>query len=223
MWLEHGNWNTMGWWEYLSSWLYLCWCLGHDYCNLGLQDATIREAWLFLVSFKRLYMNPQLSQNSSFIKKKVISPSHEDTRWAQRLLPDPLSRPVSHVVCPCVTQQTSQSTLGYDVTESGVQLSTAQKPIKRQGWWKVCSISDASNCGSGDVLRGSKLQRLTLLHWQSGGKGFYRQRRGLHARSWNCGSLCHGCNLGIVWVTSPHGGVSGFIRQFTGYDSEYYL
>ena len=71
MWLEHGNWKTMGWWEYLSSWVYLCWCLGHDSCNLGLQDATIREAWLFLVSFKRLYMNPQLSQNSSFIKKKV--------------------------------------------------------------------------------------------------------------------------------------------------------
>ena len=36
------------------------------------------------------------------------------------VLRDPLTLPVSHVVCPCVTQQTTiQSTLGYDVTESG--------------------------------------------------------------------------------------------------------
>ena len=31
-----------------------------------------------------------------------------------------------------------------DVTESGVWLLTAQKPIKRTGWWKVCFILDAS-------------------------------------------------------------------------------
>ena len=34
------------------------------------------------------------------------------------------------------------------VTESGVRLLAAQKPIKRQDWWKgVCFISDASNRG----------------------------------------------------------------------------
>ena len=31
-----------------------------------------------------------------------------------------------------------------DVTESGVWLLTAQKPIKRPGWYKVCCILDAN-------------------------------------------------------------------------------
>ena len=43
------------------------------------------------------------------------------------------------------------------------------------------------------------------------------------ANAWNCGSLCHGYSLLIMYLTSPPGGVSVSVRQLTGCSSEYYL
>ena len=44
----------------------------------------------------------------------------------------------------------------------------------------------------------------------------------LEASTQNCGSLCHGSILAIMWLTSPPG-VLESIRQLTRYSSEYYL
>ena len=74
------------------------------------------------------------------------------------------------------------------LTESGVQLLAAQKPIKGPGWWKgVCFILDASNRGRAWGWEGewTPVQKLTCCpHFQqSGGKSFYRLREGLHAET----------------------------------------
>ena len=76
-----------------------------------------------------------------------------------------------------------------DVTESGVWLLTAQKPIKRPGWYKVCCILDAnklSTLEAGGVReKADACPKADSLHPQPVGKSFYRQRKEawLHAET----------------------------------------
>ena len=69
--------------------------------------------------------------------------------------------------------------------KSRVQLLAAQKPLKKGGWWKgmfALSWMLASRVGTGG--RGmTPVQRLTLCHWQSVDKGFYRWREGTTCRN----------------------------------------
>ena len=66
-----------------------------------------------------------------------------------------------------------------DVTESGVCLLTAQKPIRRPGWWKVRCILDASKLstlGAGGVReKPDSCPKSDSPHPQPVGKSFYRQ------------------------------------------------
>ena len=130
--------------------------------------------WLLSKDF--LYESTIISKLQSFIKKKVCVAmrtrgEHGGAAWP------------SHTAgvtrgLPCVTQQTTvQSTLGYDVTESGVQLPTAQNPITRQGWWKVCFILDASNCGGGTCW-GEANSRGRLVPTNSQGARAFIDREG---------------------------------------------
>ena len=72
------------------------------------------------------------------------------------------------------------------VTESGVQLLAAQKPLKRQGWWKgVCFILDAGNCGGGEgrvdsCPKADSPPPPTDHQWAS---AFIDRGRGLHAET----------------------------------------
>ena len=76
-----------------------------------------------------------------------------------------------------------------DVTESGVWLLTAQKPIKRPGWYKVCCIFDAnklSTLEAGGVReKADACPKADSVHPQPVGKSFYRQREEawLHAET----------------------------------------
>ena len=70
------------------------------------------------------------------------------------------------------------------VTGIGVWLLAAQKPVKRQGCWKVCFISEAGHPGRGQAIA----QRLTprpptpRTDGQGAG-GFIDRGRGLHAET----------------------------------------
>ena len=68
------------------------------------------------------------------------------------------------------------------VTKSGVWLSTAQKPVKRQSWWKGKFALFWMPAASKD---GGLLSKGLLLPppQQSGGKSFYRPREGVTYRN----------------------------------------
>ena len=88
------------------------------------------------------------------------------------------------------------------VTESGVQLLAAQKPIKRQGWWKgmfALFWMLATGGGGGGVDSCPKADcPLTI-----GGKSFYRRREGATCRNSTVSSDSH-LELGHWWSDQRH-------------------
>ena len=66
------------------------------------------------------------------------------------------------------------------VTEKGVQLLAALKPLKRQGWRKVCFILEAGNLGRrADACPKADSPPPTVR----AGKSFYRRREGTTGRN----------------------------------------
>ena len=75
------------------------------------------------------------------------------------------------------------------VMESGVRLLASLKPIKWQGWWKVCFILDVSNRGRGGGKDGC-LSKGWLTHTHTHththtirGRELYRWREGAPSRN----------------------------------------
>ena len=90
-----------------------------------------------------------------------------------------LQRTITSVSSPDRTDSKT-SNLADTVIKCGAQLLSAQKPMKRQGWWKgklALFWMLATWWGRGTC------QRLTPTTWQPVGKSFYRWREGAPCRN----------------------------------------
>ena len=68
-----------------------------------------------------------------------------------------------------------------DVTESGVWLLTAQKPIKRPGWYKVCCIFDANKLST---LEAGGVREKAKRHFRGKLMSLKFQSASLQKQSW---------------------------------------
>ena len=91
------------------------------------------------------------------------------------------------------------------VTEGGVRLLAAQKPLKRPGWWKgkfALFWMLATRRAGGEGRRLSKGQ-LPSTTGQSVGKSFYRWREGATCRNSTVSSDSH-LGIGHRWSDQRH-------------------
>ena len=101
-----------------------------------------------------------------------------------------------------IPQSESVIHINISVTESGVRLLAAQKPIKKQGWWKGnFALFWMLATGEGGGL--TPVQRLTPFSRQSGIKSIYRQREGVTCRNSTVSSESH-LEIGHWWSNQCH-------------------